>query len=141
MMGRMPVMFSACGFRCDVCPAFKDNVVGPEDQRAVAAAWKKYFDIDMEPAQIMCNGCFSELVEGLELPARECKTRDCVTDKGFETCAECEDYPCEHREATMSAVEKARDEHAPSMSPEEREKYFEPYNARKNFDAIRKPRD
>ena len=43
------MMFSACGFRCDICPAFKDNIARPEDKRAVAAVWKKYFDIEMEP--------------------------------------------------------------------------------------------
>jgi hypothetical protein len=136
----MLMMFSACGFQCDICPAFKDNIAGPEVQRVVAAGWKKYFDIEMEPAQIICDGCFSQLVEGRELPARECRTRDCVMGKGLETCADCAEYPCEHRETTMSAVEKARDEHEDSISPEEYEKYFEPYEARKNFEEIRKGR-
>ena len=134
------MMFSACGFRCDLCPAFKDNIVRPGDQRVVAEGWKRFFDIEMEPARIICDGCFSEFVEGNALPARECRTRDCVTEKGLETCADCAEYPCEHRETTMSSVEKARDKHAGSISAEDHEKYFEPYEARRNLEAISKGR-
>jgi hypothetical protein len=131
-------MISACGFRCDLCPAFHKNVSGPEHQTAVASGWKKYYDIDMAPEKIICDGCRSEIREGRELPAHKCKTRDCVEAGGLANCGYCDEYPCEHREATMSGVEKSRDAHENSISESERLRFFEPYEARRNFEEIRK---
>jgi Protein of unknown function (DUF3795) len=131
-------MISACGFRCDLCPAFFKNEMGPEYQAEIAAGWKNYYDIDMAAEKIICDGCRAEIAPGRELPARECKTRDCVADKDLENCAHCDEYPCGHREVTMSGVEKSRDNHVGSISEEERLKFFEPYEARRNFEEIRR---
>lgn len=130
-------LISACGFRCDLCPAFVENLTGQSDQRNVAAGWKKFYDIDMVPERIVCNGCREVIAEGRELPARECQTRTCVVKKGLENCGHCEDYPCERLDSVMSNVERTREKFEGSISEEERQKFFEPYQARRNFEEIR----
>ncbi|MFW9827064.1 MAG: DUF3795 domain-containing protein [Candidatus Thorarchaeota archaeon] len=40
-----------------------------------------------------CIGC--RKLKGLILKFPICKTYECVTDRGYEFCYECEDFPCE----------------------------------------------
>jgi hypothetical protein len=35
----MTPIVTRCGFRCDLCPAFHENVGGPEDQKRVSDGW------------------------------------------------------------------------------------------------------
>jgi hypothetical protein len=130
-------LISACGFRCDLCGAFAGNLAGPGDQRDVAAEWKKFYDIDMAPDRIICDGCRNGVVEGRELPARDCRTRTCVAERELENCGHCEEYPCERLDSVMGDVERTREKFEGSISEEERRKFFEPYRARRNFEEIR----
>lgn len=132
------ILFSACGFKCDLCPAFSKNFTGHDYQLKIASGWKKYYDIEMVPETIICDGCHGEIAEGRQLPARDCQTRECVADRLLLHCGECGEYPCEHKESKMSSIETTRDKYRDAISEEEREKFFEPYDARKNFAEIRK---
>ena len=132
------MMLSACGFRCDLCPAFKQNISGPEDQVALSKGWKKYYDIDMLPDQIICDGCRATLAQGRELPARECETRNCVMERGLDSCGQCEDYLCKRRESLMAGVERISEKHRESISEEEYSLFFEPYESRKNLEELRR---
>ena len=40
-----------------------------------------------------CKGCRTTKGQILNFPV--CKTFQCITDKGYEFCYECEDFPCE----------------------------------------------
>ena len=40
-----------------------------------------------------CKGCREQSGQISKLPV--CKTYECVTNKGYEFCYECEDFPCE----------------------------------------------
>jgi Protein of unknown function (DUF3795) len=131
------IMLSACGFRCDLCPALERNVSCREDQEATSSGWKKYYDIDLPPDQIVCGGCRVAPAPGRELPARKCETRDCVTERGLDNCGQCEEYPCERKESLMRDVERTIERHAKSVSPAEYAEFFEPYDARRNFEELR----
>jgi hypothetical protein len=131
------VIISACGFRCDLCPAYFTNITGPADQQATAAGWKRYYDIDMQPETIVCEGCRSVVRPGRELPARECATRDCVSEKRLVNCGRCESYPCERRESLMAELEGVFQRYEAIASRGHREKFFVPCDARKNFEEMR----
>jgi hypothetical protein len=133
-------MLSACGFRCDLCPAFNENVSSEADQVATSEGWKKYNDIDMPPEQISCDGYSSPLRSGHELPSRKCETRDCVTKRGLGNCASCEEYLCDRRESNMRDLERAIEKHASSVSEEEYSRFFEPYDARKHLGMLKRGR-
>lgn len=131
------MLLSACGFRCDLCPAFNENVAGKAGQATVSERWRKYWDIDMAPEQIACDGCRSPLNPGRELPARSCETRDCVSKRGLDNCGGCEDYLCRRRENLMRDVERNTEKYVSSISEKEYSKYFEPYDARKHLNKLR----
>jgi Protein of unknown function (DUF3795) len=131
-------ILSACGYRCDLCRAFHLNLRGPEDQQEVAAAWKEYYEIDMLPEQITCDGCPSGPREGRELPGKDCRIRKCNAERGLENCGYCDEYPCETLEETMTRVEKTLNRYRNTVSEEERARYFDPYGARANFELLRR---
>lgn len=38
-----------CGFRCDLCPAYEENVHGPEDRQRASDGWFKYYGLGIPP--------------------------------------------------------------------------------------------
>lgn len=131
-------ILSACGYRCDLCRAFHLNIAGPEEQRETAAAWKKYYGIDMPAEKIICDGCPSGPREERELPGKDCRIRKCTSERGLKNCGLCGEYPCEKLEETMTRVEKTLNKYRDIVSEEERAQYFDPYDARANFEALKR---
>lgn len=85
-----PKLFSPCGTYCGICPyllAYKKN-----DERLKEKLAK---NIGIKPEQIICEGCNSDKSFFF---CQVCKIRECVNQKGFQSCAECDDYPCENIE-------------------------------------------
>jgi hypothetical protein len=81
-----PNLLAPCGVNCGVCPyliAYKNN-----DDRLKQKLAKS---IGIKPEDIICEGCNSELPIFF---CKSCKIKECVRNKGFESCAECEEYPC-----------------------------------------------
>lgn len=81
-------LFAPCGTYCGVCPyriAYIRN-----DQRLKEKLAK---GIGIKPEEIICEGCNSSLPFAF---CKVCKIKSCVIKKGLESCADCEDYPCEN---------------------------------------------
>ncbi len=97
-----------CGYRCDLCPAYRENVHGPQDQQRTSDGWFKYYGFRIPPEQICCDGCLDERMEAHRID-RECPVRPCVMALGIDTCGACRRSECEHfksREVTRESVEK-----------------------------------
>jgi hypothetical protein len=52
---------------------------------------------------IKCNGCLSD---DLFMHCHHCAIRDCVKEKGYTGCHECNDFPCQHIEHFPMAIGK-----------------------------------
>jgi hypothetical protein len=52
-----------CGYRCDLCPAYRESIRGPEDQQRTSDAWFKYYGFRIPSEQICCDGCLDERPE------------------------------------------------------------------------------
>lgn len=75
---------SYCGIYCGACEfvhAERNGRLGEIAERA-----------NKPPEEIACHGCKSHVVAKCCL---ECMVRTCAMAKGLETCAECDDCPCE----------------------------------------------
>ena len=133
----MNATFSKCGMRCDLCLIYRPNVER-EDRRAEICGVKKkqnpHFGGD--PATMICDGCTCEREDAAYFD-KNCKTRKCVREKGYEHCGFCEDYPCESYPAEPSPEEIARLIDVEKRWTWEDEKLMEAYACKRYMDQFR----
>jgi hypothetical protein len=91
-------ILARCGYRCDLCPAYRENIRGPEDQQRTSDGWFKYCGFRIPPEQICCDGCLDERPEARRIDAN-CPIRPCAITRGLKTCAACPDWGCERSES------------------------------------------
>jgi hypothetical protein len=89
----MKPKLSLCGFRCDLCLAYKPNIeTHPENRQLLSNGWHTYFGFRLPAEEIFCEGCSAESPTTLD---RDCPVRPCVIVHDLPNCAYCEDYICE----------------------------------------------
>jgi hypothetical protein len=124
---------SGCGFDCGACLAFKATMENNDElRRATSDGWFKVFGFRMPPEEIYCEGCFSQ---GKALDSG-CLVRPCVRERGYSTCAECQEYPCDKlktRLTTREEVIKGKD-----FDEETIRVFVEPYLNQERLEKIRK---
>jgi hypothetical protein len=79
-------LVSPCGLYCGVCGVYYADKKGDAALKEKLAA--AYGDT---PDKIACDGCRSESRYWF---CSACSIRSCVSEKGFESCHECRDFPC-----------------------------------------------
>lgn len=89
----MVSLIAPCGIDCSICEAYiatKNNDM--EMKQKLADNFMKQFNKDIDPSTINCVGCNQD---GLHIGfCAQCAIRACSVEKGFKTCAECDDFPC-----------------------------------------------
>ena len=133
----MGEIVARCGFRCDECGAYNRDNHSQDDRLKVAAAWMKYFGLNLAPEKLRCNGCWGDACVGSDLPDPSCPIRACVMERGMNTCADCFDYPCEKMETRMKGIEEVMLRFKDSITHAEFDAYLAPYDARKTLNEIR----
>ena len=132
----MEKIFSKCGNRCDLCLIYRLNIEKEDRRTEICNAWKKMWEgFEPDPHTIICDGCQSE-IEGAVLLSPSCKTRKCVTKKGYIHCGYCEEYPC-----SIFPAEPAHEEIIQKIEVEKKwtwedEKLMEAYSCKKNMDEF-----
>lgn len=82
-----------CGFDCGKCPIF---IATENNDAALKIELANKFSTPeriMEPAEIECTGCRSDLKSIHEFCSR-CEFRLCAREKKLTCCGECSHYPC-----------------------------------------------
>lgn len=88
-----------CGLDCSECPAFiakRDN--NQELREKTAKEWSGG-GFQIQPEEVNCNSCHSD--KDLLTFCAKCSVRNCAIEKGFNTCADCGDYPCSDKLETL----------------------------------------
>ena len=132
----MNPIVARCGYRCDLCPAYRENIRGPGDQRRTSDGWFRYYGFRIPPEQICCDGCRDERPEARRIDAA-CLVRPCALARGAVTCATCPDYACVHlasRTVTRREVEKRFGATIPAG---DYRRYILPYEGRARLDRLR----
>jgi hypothetical protein len=130
----MTAIIARCGYRCDLCPAYRENIHGPEDQQRTSDGWFKFYGFRIPPEQICCDGCRDERPAAHRIDAK-CPIRRCASARGLDTCAACPDHTCEHfisRTVTRTSVEQRL---GTTLSPEDYRRFVLPYE-RRDFAAL-----
>jgi hypothetical protein len=86
----MEKLVSCCGLDCTTCDARIATIANDDELRkSTAEKWRTMYNAEITPEMINCTGCREE---GVKLAhVGECQIRKCVNEKGFNTCAECND--------------------------------------------------
>jgi len=131
----MDEMLSRCGYRCDLCLAYRPNVeADPANQRTVSDGWHKYFGFRIPAEQIICDGC---LAENPCLIDKACPVRACVLERGLANCAECPDYICQKLSERLVEYEKVAARIPQPIPAEDRARFIAPYENKARLDRLR----
>ena len=85
----MEKQISCCGLNCTLCDARIATIENNDALRkSTAAAWQKMYNVPLIPFEsINCTGCREEGVKFSH--CNTCGIRNCVKNKGYETCGDC----------------------------------------------------
>ena len=129
-------ILSRCGYRCDLCLAYRSNIeVNPANQPTLSDGWHKYFGFRIPAEQIICDGC---LAENPRLIDEACPVRPCVLERGLANCAECTDYVCEKLSERLVVYETLADKSPHPIPAEERACFIAPYENKARLDRLRR---
>lgn len=87
----MNKLIACCGLNCEVCDAYIATVKDSDALRkATAEKWQQMFQTpEIDYKTINCTGCREAGVKFSH--CNECKMRNCVAAKSYQTCADCPD--------------------------------------------------
>ena len=129
---------ACCGYRCDLCPAFKENITGEQDQQEVSDGWYKYYGFRIPPDEICCDGCLAENCDNPRLIDADCAVRPCSQRRGLPNCAHCDEYICGKLAKKIVDFDEITRKQSGEIPPEDRARFLEPYEGKKVLDTIRK---
>ena len=132
----MEAILTRCGYRCDLCLAYRPNVeANPENQVVLSDGWFAYFGFRVPPEQILCDGCLSAAPRLID---SACPVRPCAIENGVATCAACPDYGCERLAERLVTFEEVQQRIGRPIPPADRERFIRPYESKARLEALRR---
>jgi len=132
----MNEILSRCGFRCDLCLAYRRNIeLNPSNRQTISDGWHRYFGFLIPADQVVCDGC---MAENPRLIDKACPVRPCVIERGFHNCAECPDYICDKLNDRLVVYEEVAARCPHPIPEEDRARFIRPYENRKRLDDLRR---
>ncbi len=127
-------ILTRCGYRCDLCLAYKDNFETNDQKEFLSDTWHKIYGFRIPAKEIYCEGCISS--DTPKLIDSECPVRQCVIQTSLENCSQCTDYPCDiFNQRKVSKEDYIRNK---KVSRTEYSKCIKPYENKLRLDEIRK---
>jgi len=104
----MEKIIACCGLNCTTCDAWRATVNNDDELRkATAEKWSVQFNAPGISAEMInCTGCREEGAKFSH--CADCEIRNCVKNKGFETCGDCQEMEkCSLLEGILKYVPEA----------------------------------
>jgi len=127
-----------CGYRCQICPAYKDNITSQEDKQKVSNGWFKHYGFRIPAEDIYCDGCLAEDCSNPRRIDLECKVRACALQHKVSNCAHCDDFICEKLSEKIIDTQKIAKRVGGSIPQEDYERFVKPYDSAKMLADLRK---
>jgi hypothetical protein len=136
---KMENIFTRCGYRCDLCLAYKPNVTShPENQQKLSYGWHKYFGFRIPPDEICCDGC---LAEEPQLIDSGCPVRPCVIEKGLNNCSECDQYICHKLEQRLVEYAEIKSKLGVEIPVDDNRSFIRPYENYRRLENLKASMD
>ncbi|KAB3538571.1 DUF3788 family protein [Alkaliphilus pronyensis] len=120
-------ILTRCGYRCDLCLAYKENIEKEDKRQLLSDGWFKFFGFRIEPDDIYCEGCISSDCLTANLIDDGCPVRPCVIKRGYENCSQCDDFICEKLEERAVRLESIQEEAQEKIKRNEYHGCIKPY--------------
>lgn len=131
----MRSILTRCGYRCDLCLAYKPNVdKEPLNQQKLSDGWFTYFGFRIDPPNIICDGC---MAENPKLIDQNCPVRACVIEKGLESCASCDQYVCDTLKERIVLYEDVKNRVGREIPQDDYVCFIQPYENKRRLDFFR----
>jgi hypothetical protein len=131
----MEPILTRCGYRCDLCLAYRPNVEKqPSVQQKLSDGWFKYFGFRLEPTNIICDGCMMTHPRLIDL---SCPVRSCVLEKGLENCSSCDRYGCGKLKERIVLYEEVRKRVGKEIPEDDYLCFIQPYENKRRLDNYR----
>ncbi|MBA7677467.1 hypothetical protein ES703_85725 [subsurface metagenome] len=130
-------IIARCGYRCNLCLAYKDNIKSEQDRRKFRDGVFRYYSDRLTLDECYCDGCLTDDSENPKLIDTECRVRPCVIEKGLDNCAYCGQYPCKELEPKMIEYQKVERRFGAPIPKEAYECFIKPYESREVLDEIK----
>jgi hypothetical protein len=128
-----------CGYRCDLCKAFSQNIKINDQREMQIKMWQKYYG-GFEKATIentFCEGCRCDKPDAKRIDTG-CKVRKCVIDKGLLHCGQCSEYPCDTFNLRAGLTfDEAKQKLHESFSPNEYNNFILAFDNKGNISEYR----
>lgn len=131
----MDAVLTRCGFRCDLCLAYRPNVeANPSNQQVLSDGWQKYFGFRIPAEDVICDGC---MADNPRLIDKACPVRPCVINRCIANCSECPDYVCDKLADRLVVYERLAAKYPCPIPPEDRTRFIAPYENKTRLDRLR----
>jgi len=128
-------VLAKCGYRCDLCLAYKPNVEKEDRREELSDGWHRLFGFRIPPEKIVCEGCVSS--ENPQLIDDGCPVRPCVVARGFENCAHCDEFVCEKHKKRGVRREFLEEDLGKKIDDRDYERFVKPYESEDRLHKIR----
>jgi len=128
---KMEAIITRCGYRCDLCLAYKPNIEAhPENRQILSDGWYKYFGFRIQAEDIYCDGCLSE---GGKLIDKSCPVWPCAIERRIDHCDQCEEFVCEKLQGRLVDFDEIQVRFGEAIPQEDRQRFITPYENRIRF--------
>jgi hypothetical protein len=129
-------ILTRCGYRCDLCLAYKENIQKEDRRQLLSDGWFQYFGFRIEPEDIYCDGCLEDGCQTVKLIDQGCPVRPCVKEKGLENCSQCDEFICEKLKNRIVDYEVIKAGY-PSIPNKDYKQFILPYENGKRLTQIK----
>jgi hypothetical protein len=135
----MEPILTRCGYRCDLCLAYRPNAEAkPSNRQVLSDGWHTYFGFRIPPDQIVCDGC---MADDPTLIDQGCPVRPCVIERGLANCSECDHYDgCERLAERLVVYEQVAGRMGIPIPEDDRARFIAPYENKVRLDEERAKR-
>jgi hypothetical protein len=134
----MGVLLSRCGYRCDLCLAFKPNLkMSPSNRQVLSDGWFKYFGFRIPAEEISCDGC---ITDSPTLIDRSCPVRPCVIVLALENCSQCDGFAngCEKLTERMVDYQDVQQRVGLEIPDDDYQLFIHPYENKRRLEALKR---
>lgn len=102
-------MIAYCGIDCSKCKSYlATRSEDTKELEKAAAELSRIYNAEVKPEYVICDGCRLDKRHSY-FCANSCKMRKCCISKSYNSCIECDEYPCKELQFELDNNPEARE--------------------------------